>query len=110
MGRKIEKIKDIAFAVTHPKHWVRLYKTDKDLDRWFETYLADGFEFEPVYFFTNKPDDCHVKFANEIFWIANKPYACFDVGDEMPSRRMVNRLLKLLEKNMKDWKNIKEKD
>jgi hypothetical protein len=110
MGRKIEKIKDIAFAVTHPKHWVRLYKTDKGLDRWFETYLANGFEFEPVFLFGDKPDNCYVKFANEIFWIANKPYACFDVGDEMPSRRMVNRLLKLLEKNMKDWKNIKERD
>ena len=90
---------DTLFAIAHPTYWVRIHRTSKELDKWFNKEMKKGTKFENIYYYNGELDNFKIKFANQTFWIANIPYACFIFNSTMPKRRTVYKLLRLLEKN-----------
>ena len=79
------------WVLSHPSHWIRNERTCKTLTNWYEEKIDEGIKFTNI--------DAHTAtFDNQIVWIANYPYCCFNlIGmDGLPKRRTVQRLKVLL--------------
>lgn len=106
MKKILNNIKDFLFLITHPSYWLMddTLRYGKEYDRWFNE-LLDNNEF-------TYRDDYIAKLGGIEFWIANRPYWCFqyikyykhsrDFGTLRPSRRTIHKAIKKLNKYSED--------
>jgi hypothetical protein len=107
------KLKDIFFAITHPKMWIMLYAYDATLDKELNELVEAGEKFKPA---DGQPFDNGVVYDVTIgdlhLWVGNYPYGFFTQTDKSgfrgprpsrPSRRTIFNLRKKVIKDIAEY-------